>query len=368
MSKNTSWQTSLIWFGAAISVAEIEAGRAIGANGFALLLGHLLGGVVLFAAALIGARMRQGAMETTSSAFGSKGARFFAFLNVVQLIGWIAVMNEQTTKALAEQYAWFNSPITHFVLSALVGLWVIVGILKTTKLATFAMGALALLMAFLTFKLLGNASFPEATSETMPFWTAFELSAAMPLSWAPVIADYTRTAERPILQSSLSALVYTLASIWMYLIGMFLGSESLPAALVVHKLSLVGIPVLIVSTVTTNLLAAHSAGESSRVVSKRLNFKAMVAVSVLAAAALSVFNIEHLYINFLLFIASVFAPMAAVLITQHFFVKRTCVGWNLFAWAVGFSAYHVAVHYDTAPTVVSLTLSVILAFLPRFFR
>lgn len=49
MKSNSSWQTSLIWFGAAISVAEIEAGREIGANGLALVSGHLLGGLILSA-------------------------------------------------------------------------------------------------------------------------------------------------------------------------------------------------------------------------------------------------------------------------------------------------------------------------------
>lgn len=363
MKNKNTWLSALIWFGAAISVAEVEAGREIGANWSALLYGHLLGGLILFAAGLIGARLRQGAMATTTSAFGDKGARFFAFLNVVQLIGWIAVMNEQTTHALTELNACFDSPITHIVLSALVGLWVIIGILKTTRLATLAMGALAVLMAYLSYRLFGDASLPQATEKTMSFWTAFELSAAMPLSWAPVIADYTRTAERPVRQSGLSALVYTFASIWMYVIGMMLGGTetTLPAAIVLHKLIAVGIPILIVSTVTTNLLAAHSAGESALVVCRKFNAKVVVAVSVALAAAISITVGEEHYITFLLFIASVFAPMAAVLITSHFFVKRPAPKWNFFAWIVGFIVYHVANRYQIAPTPISLTLSALLA-------
>ena len=33
MKNKDNWLSALIWFGAAISVAEVEAGREIGANG-----------------------------------------------------------------------------------------------------------------------------------------------------------------------------------------------------------------------------------------------------------------------------------------------------------------------------------------------
>ena len=369
MKKQSLWMAALIWFGAAISVAEIEAGGEIGANWMALVLGHLLGGVLLFFSGFVGARLRQGAMATTASAFGSAGARFFALLNVVQLIGWIAVMNEQTTRALAELSPRFASPLTHVVLSALVGIWVIVGILKTSRLATVAMGALAVLMAVLSFRILAPVEPVPTTGETMPFWTAFEISAAMPLSWAPVIADYTRTTERPLAQCALSVVVYTFASLWMYAVGMMLVAQgpdmTLPTAIVRHGLSGIGIPILIVSTVTTNLLAAHSTGESAQVVSPRLNVRAVVACAVAAGAALSIFGIAGHYISFLYFIASVFAPMAAVLVVNHFVVRRAAVRWNLLAWSVGFGAYQLASHFGTAPTAISLTLSAGFALVPR---
>ena len=76
MKSKDNWLSALSWFGAAISVAEVEAGREIGANWSALLYGHLLGGLILFAAGVSGARLRQGAMATTTSAFGGKGARW----------------------------------------------------------------------------------------------------------------------------------------------------------------------------------------------------------------------------------------------------------------------------------------------------
>ena len=54
----------------------------------------------------------------------------------------------------------------------------------------------------------------------MSFAMALELSIAMPLSWLPLISDYTRAAEKPAAAAAVSALVYGLVSCWMYFIGM----------------------------------------------------------------------------------------------------------------------------------------------------
>ena len=54
----------------------------------------------------------------------------------------------------------------------------------------------------------------------MSFGAAVELSVAMPLSWFPLISDYTREAEKPFAATAASAAVYGIISIFMYVIGM----------------------------------------------------------------------------------------------------------------------------------------------------
>ena len=58
----------------------------------AILLGHLIGGLMMFAAGMIGAKERKSAMETVKMSFGEKGSLLFAVLNVLQLVGWTAIM------------------------------------------------------------------------------------------------------------------------------------------------------------------------------------------------------------------------------------------------------------------------------------
>lgn len=42
----------------------------------------------------------------------------------------------------------------------------------------------------------------------------------MPLSWLPLISDYTREAEKPFAATLSSTLTYGVVSCWMYVIGM----------------------------------------------------------------------------------------------------------------------------------------------------
>ena len=76
--KGTSvFSNGLIWFGAGVSLAEILTGTYFAPLGFgkamaAILLGHLIGGLMMFAAGMIGAKERKSAMETVKMSFGER--------------------------------------------------------------------------------------------------------------------------------------------------------------------------------------------------------------------------------------------------------------------------------------------------------
>jgi len=86
-----------LWFGAAVSIAEIFAGGILAPLGFAsgisaILLGHLIGIVLLVLCGIIGSRERISAIESTRISFGSYGVYLFSILNVLQLVGsWRSV-------------------------------------------------------------------------------------------------------------------------------------------------------------------------------------------------------------------------------------------------------------------------------------
>jgi len=101
----------------------------------------------------------------------------------------------------------------------------------------------------------------------MSFIAAFELSIAMPLSWLPLISDYTRESKKPLSASLISASVYTITSIAMYALGLstalFGGGDSIIAILMNAGLGITGLIVIVFSTVTTAFMGTYSAGVSS---------------------------------------------------------------------------------------------------------
>lgn len=192
--------------------------------------------------------------------------------------------------------------------------------------------------------------------EAMSFGAAVELSVAMPLSWLPLISDYTREAEKPLAATAASAVVYGLVSVWMYVIGMgaaiFTGVTDISQIMVKAGLGMAGLLIIILSTVTTTFLDAYSAGVSSVSISETIREKwAAVAVTVIGTAAAIVYPMDNIT-DFLYLIGSVFAPMIAIQIADFFFLKadRSGLGYhvpNLVIWFLGFAAYRLLMHVDT---------------------
>ena len=398
MEKRTGlFSNGIIWFGVAISVSEIEAGIEIGAASapgslwLPLILGHVLGGILLFFVGLIGARVRLNAMETTASSFGKYGSKFFAALNVFQLLAWVAVLNAQGASALAGLNLPISFPLTCVILAVLIAIWVFVGLKRSANVTTVVMAALAILLAVLTVKLFGVGASGALTAGAatsaalLGFWNIFEISIAMPISWLPVISDYTKDVENPVKATAVSAAAYTFASLWMYILGIEIAGigagNNIAQAILLAGLGIPGIIIVVLSTVTTNFLAANSAGESSKAIYGKINPKVAGVVVAPLSAALAISGIMEHYISFLYLIASVFAPMAAVLLVSFYFARRSNASdagavnageeslgfwlWNLFAWLAGFAVYQVTVHLDSVPlgpTLLAVIVSAVLAY------
>ncbi|MBS1238691.1 MAG: permease for cytosine/purines uracil thiamine allantoin, partial [Deltaproteobacteria bacterium] len=87
----------LLWAGVAISLAEIWAGGFLAPMGFwcglwAILLGHLIGNTLMALGGVIGSDHGIMSMVSVRPAFGLRGSNLAAVLNIIQLIGWAAIM------------------------------------------------------------------------------------------------------------------------------------------------------------------------------------------------------------------------------------------------------------------------------------
>ena len=361
MERRTSLvENGLIWFGAGVSIAEILTGTYFSSLGFgkglaAILIGHVIGCLMLFLAGVIGGKSRLSAMETVKSSFGNLGGLVFAFLNVLQLVGWTAILIYDGALAAdgifsAGRWIWC------LVIGALIILWIVIGITNLGKINTIAMGLLFLLTLVLcnVFFFDGNVM-TAAADDSMSFGAAVELAVAMPLSWLPLISDYTREAKEPVKATAVSAIVYGLVSCWMYVIGMgaaiFTGESDIAQILLKAGLSIVGLLIIVFSTVTTTFLDAYSAGISSESIVSTIKGKyAAIAVTVIGTLGAILFPMDDIT-DFLYLIGSVFAPMIAIQIADFFILHRDkredSFDWrNLIIWAAGFILYRVLMHID----------------------
>ena len=357
--KTSIFENALIWFGAGVSLAEIQTGMELASIGIekgilAIIIGHIIGCVLLFLAGLIGGYTGRSSMECAALSFGKKGAALFAILNILQLLGWTGIMIYDGAIA-AESILHLSIPVWACIIGGLIIVWILVGIQNLGKINTIAMAALFILSVVLCFSLKNAAGSAVIVNESLSFGQAVELSIAMPLSWFPLIADYTREAEKPFAATLASSVVYGMISTWMFVIGLaaavFTQGSDLAMIMVQAGLGIAGLLIVVFSTVTTTFLDAYSAGVSSVTISDKINEKhAGVVITVIGIIGASLINMDNIS-DFLYLIGSVFAPMVAIMICDYFLVHHDAKDQNLdisrlIIWVLGFVLYRILLGMD----------------------
>lgn len=369
---------ALIWFGAGVSLAEILTGTAYAGMGLkngliTIIIGHIIGGVMMFFAGLIGAYSKKSSMETVKMSFGEKGSLLFVILNVMQLVGWTGIMIYDGALAAGGIFN-VDYRVWAAVIGVLILVWIIIGLKNLGKINTVAMVALFILSLIL-FKVIfvgGNAVDAIVSDDAMSFGAAIELAVAMPLSWLPLISDYTREAEKPFAATAASVVVYTLISTFMYVIGMgaamYAGTSDIAQIMVSAGMGVVGLLIIVFSTVTTTFLDAYSAGVSSVSISSKIkeNISAIV-VTIIGTIGAIVFPMDDIT-DFLYLIGSVFAPMIAIQIADYFMLKKADsealnFKWtNLIVWVIGFIIYRLLMNVDlpVGYTIPDMVITILL--------
>lgn len=374
MNKKTSvFENGLIWFGAAVSIAEILTGTYFASLGFlkgllAIVLGHLVGCILLFLAGMIGAKTQKSAMDTVKISFGTKGGIFFAILNILQLFGWTGIMIYDGASATQGIL-----PIGHFIWCVVIGglilVWILIGVKNLGKLNVIAMSALFLMTIILSFIIFKGGIVFNKGDNSMSFGAAMELSIAMPLSWLPLISDYTKEAKEPVKATAASSIVYGFVSIWMYIIGMsaalFTMESDIAKILLKAGLGIMGLFIVVLSTVTTTFLDVYSAGVSTESIFSKIKSKwVAVAVTVIGTLGAIILPMDDIT-GFLYLIGSVFAPMIAIQIADFFILKisndkKLFSIKNIIIWVTGFIIYRILMKFDTpiGSTIPSMLITI----------
>ena len=369
------WDFFLLWAGAAISLSEIWAGGLLASFGLLaglglILLGHLVGNVPLVLGGWIGSRHGVPAIVSTRGALGNRGSILPAVLNVVQLVGWTAVMlwiGGQAAAGLAggaeRAGAWTVA------LGVLTTLWALAGsrIWKTLqKIGVVLLLLLSVAMTALALATYGWRDLLAAPrAPTLPVMLGLDLVIAMPISWLPLVSDYARHAAVPGRGLRGTGWGYFLVSSWMYAVGLVAalatGSDApetmLMQLLGAHRLLAPAVLIVLLSTVTTTFLDVYSNAVSAQSLFPKLGTRPAVLAAGVAGTLFALGFDATKYEGFLLFIGSAFCPLFGVVLADYFILKRGryeaaelfrrgrywyAGGVNvraLVAWAAGFGLY-----------------------------
>ena len=366
----------LLWSGVGISLAEIWAGGFLTPMGLwaglaAIVVGHLIGNTFMALGGVIGSDQGIMSMVSVRPAFGIRGSNLAALLNIIQLIGWAAVMliiggragamlGRAAGGVLASDHFWIVSiGLVTLVWAHFTGgaLWKLL-----QKVAVVGLLAVVVLMSWVALDEFGRDAM-SARAGGMPFMIGLDLVIAMPISWMPLVSDYSRFARstRPAFWATWWG--YLLVSSWMYALGLvatLVTAETDPGGLILRLMGTIGLaaPALAMamfSTTTTTFPDVYSAACSVVNIFPRLGTKAVLwVVGAVAIVLALMFPMEH-YEQFLLFIGAMFVPLFGVVLTDYFICRGRRLdidaiyerggrywytgGYHLaaiFAWALGF--------------------------------
>ncbi|WP_024679745.1 putative hydroxymethylpyrimidine transporter CytX [Pseudomonas syringae] len=364
-----------LWFSLGIGLMVLQTGAllapGLGMSGsmLAIFLGTLVGVLLLASVAVIGSDTGLSSMAALKLSLGSKGASLPAVLNLLQLIGWgsfeIIVMRDAASllgaRAFADESLWANPLLWTLLFGTLATLLAISGPLTFVRRFLRQWGLWILLAAcsWLTWNLLAKADLAALWSTsgdgTMPFASGFDIAIAMPLSWLPLIADYSRFGRRAKSVFGGTAVGFFIGNFWLMSLGVaytlaFAPSGEINALLLALAGAGLGIPLLLILLDETENAFAdiHSAAVSSALLSRLKVEHLALAIGVICTLIACLAPLAQ-YQNFLLLIGSVFAPLFGVVLVDHFILRRRSgqvaeggLRWmSLLAWLGGISTYHL---------------------------
>src|SRR3712207_3024540 len=337
------------------AVFVVLPGQPLSTTLGAIVVGAVVGATLLGLAAAAGARERVPTMVLLRGLLGRRASVLPTALNLVQCVGWatfeIVVIAEAASRVL-------DAPRWPFVL--LAGVLATAMALRplgvTRVLARYAIWAALAAVAYLFVTVLAEPLPPLTEGAATSFWTAADIVIALPVSWFPLVADYTRHVRSGRAAFTGAAAGYGLATVAMFTLGVVAlaayGSAGFDVidALLAVPLGAVAVLVLVSVELDEAFANVYSTAVSAQNIVARADRRLLaVCVGAVATVLALTFDIAA-YEPFLFLIGAVFVPLAGVLAVAYYATPRGA--WDtsdtaparpllLLPWLAGFLAYQL---------------------------
>jgi len=323
----------------------------------AIVVGTVLGTLPVALAGLPGTRTGAPAMVLLRGLFGARLSYLPTVLNILQCVGWGVF--ELVTIATAAHTVAPALPKWAYVLIAggATALLTIRPLGAIRVLRKYATGAVVIVMIYLLVQLLRHPLPAFTHGSWSGYWAATDTVVAVAISWAPLVADYTRhsRSQRAAFTGVLAG--YSVTQVLCYVIGLLAlvtvahgDPDKIYGAFIALPLGALGFAILAARELDQAFADLYSTAISVQNLRPLWDRRILaVTITALTTAGALWLNIAD-YENFLTLIGSVFVPLSAVLITDYFVVSRG--RWDLSAaarsrwlmllpWAAGFVTYQL---------------------------
>lgn len=355
--------TAMLWGSLGLSLLVLVAGTvlvpalSLREAMLAIVVGGLFGNALLGLAALLGAEARVPAMVLLRAPLGRTGSWLPTALNVLQNLGWTifeVLVIATAARALVHGPLWVWKLAAAAAATALALVGPIGFVREWVK--RFALWVVLASLAYLTWWALHDAHLSALWSRPgkggfPSFWQGVDLMVAMPVSWLPLAADYTRFSREGRDAFWGTALGYLVPNVWLYALGAVLllsrGLSDAPSVLTAIASGGAGAAIALVALGVDEtkepFANVYSAAVSLQNVLPRAPQRLLICVvGVVAAAGTFVIDLVQ-YGNFLLLLGSFFVPLFGVLLAQWVAGRREEVPGirvdQTVAWLVGFCVY-----------------------------
>ncbi len=341
----------------------------------AIVVGSVIGSAALGVTAAIGAREGVPTMALFRPLLGVRGSWLPSVLNFAQLVGWTAVelwamslvadIVSREVLGWSVRYLWLG---IFAVLCTTLALWGPVGVTRAYLKSFGAWVVVAICVALTFFLLIDDGIRATLSAPGTGGWPTFGLAVdlviAMPISWLPLVADYSRFGLRARSSGWGTGLGYLVANIWLYTLGAMIvlgaGGTAEPAGIALGVLAISGGTVagilflvgLLVGETDEAFADIYSGAVSLQNIWPRMSRVVLTVIIAAIATGLAATLTMQLYENFLFLIGSVFIPLFGVLVASHLSREARSSGsqngearsrtrWvAVFSWLMGFLAYH----------------------------
>jgi putative hydroxymethylpyrimidine transporter CytX len=339
---------AVLWGDLAVSLLVMVAGTllvpGLGTQQalLAIVIGTALGTGLLALAGIIGTTTGVPTMVALRAPFGVRGSYVASGLNIVQLVGWAAleiIIMAQAARALSDEYLGFRGYYFWIVFFGVVGTLMAMGgpiVVVRQWLQKFGVWVVIAASAWLTWHLIDAYDFGEiwrrdGTGGFPNFFQGMDLVIALPVSWLPLVCDYSRFGRRAGSAAIGTYIGYAIANAWFFALGMLYVQaletdpagfvNSLVTMLLPLALGWLALIVLLVGETDEAFANIYSTAVSIQNLASKLKHW-MLALAVGGVATIAAANLDLIgYETFLLLIGGVFVPVFGILLADYFVLR-----------------------------------------------